>query len=378
MIILFHGAFEHVGCLKGKRWYRDADNNKLCLFKPQRNVRGNKRIFCANHYGELVGYLLANNADIPACKVELAQLSRYFPDKQKARYGNPEEKKGCITYKEKNGQLKPGSNIIEGEKINRENSDLFEELLKDEKNIDTFDNIEVIFKSIELLYQRVYADVMPSDAIKEKIQSEKARMIQMMVFDCLYGNNDRHDENWSFIYNKDNGLTDINLYPLYDNERVLGLYESQDTIERILNRSDFDGYTSELLFSRMRVPGEKKKYSTYKDVLTYLLKNYPEVTSREISNNLNSNTKETVKRMLEECEGLPQCYIDFGSKLYETRYNFAKELIQRFSTQNKYNPGYKNSNVDYLVINIPNGISYNNRLKYETEKKDNAIEYPSV
>ena len=319
--------------------------------------------------------------------MELAHLSKYFSDKQKSKFGKPEEKKGCITYKEKNGQLKPGANIIEGEMINKENSVVFEQLLRGEKNVNVSDNLEVIFLSIELFFRRVYANVMTSELIEEKIKLEKVKMIQMIVYDCLYGNNDRHDENWSFIYNKDNGFPDINLYPLYDNERVLGLYENQNTIEKALtlNERDFDDYTTAMLFSKMRVPGEKKKNSTYKDVLGYLLEKYPETTSSEIAINLWANSKEKVRRMSEECDGLPQCYVDFGSRLYETRYDYAKDILDQY--MKKKDGEYKvptSNGIDYYIISLPNGLTdlverRLNKIGFQKKNKETAYEeYPTV
>ena len=222
---------------------------------------------------------------------------------------------------------------------------------------------------------------MPSDLIEEKIKIEKEKMIQMIVYDCLYGNNDRHDENWSFICNKDNGFTDISLYPLYDNERVLGLYENQETIEHALtlNKSEFDDYTSNLLFSKMRVPGEKKKNSTYKDVLGYLLEKYPEITSREIAINLSANSKEIVKRMLEECDGLPKCYVDFGSRLYETRYDYARNILEKFMKKKGDEdtvPPF--DNLDYYFIHLPNGFRDLEQRRSLKDKKDAFEEYPTV
>ena len=100
------GRFERMGMLKGKRWYTgmqktsDGENEfSLVLFKPKRKEHGDKKVFCANHYGELVGYLLALGSRTPACKVELAHLSRYYENIHKERNnGTPEEKDGCISY----------------------------------------------------------------------------------------------------------------------------------------------------------------------------------------------------------------------------------------------------------------------------------------
>ena len=116
------GKFEKMGMLKGKRWYINIEDKKNgqespnVLFKPQRNEFADKKVFCANHYGELVGYLLAKGAQVPSCRAELARLSRYYENIHKERNrGTPEKKDGCIMYSEleKNQILDHGSTIID-------------------------------------------------------------------------------------------------------------------------------------------------------------------------------------------------------------------------------------------------------------------------
>ena len=70
--------FEKVGELKGKRWYIDSKKRKKGLFKPKRPEFKDHKVFCANHYGEFVGSVLASETGIPACKAELAHLSKYY------------------------------------------------------------------------------------------------------------------------------------------------------------------------------------------------------------------------------------------------------------------------------------------------------------
>ena len=101
------GRFERMGMLKGKRWYtgfepKDEEPGNeayLVLFKPKRKEYGDRKIFCANHYGEFIGYLLAIGSRTPACKVELASLSKYYENIYKERNcATPEQKNGCISY----------------------------------------------------------------------------------------------------------------------------------------------------------------------------------------------------------------------------------------------------------------------------------------
>ena len=56
---------------------------------------------------------------------------------------------------------------------------------------------------------------------------------------------------------------------------------------------------------------------------------------------------------LESCENLPREYIDFGSKLYESRYEFAKNLLlTRGNKTTKYEKLVKldNKNAEELEL----------------------------
>ncbi len=319
--------FETIGMLKGKRWYIDSINSRKGLFKPKRYEFGDKKVFCANHYGEFVGYALAMYSDVPVCKAELAHLSRYYKNIHKFRNnGTPEEKDGCITYSKlmDHDILKHGKIVID--LFSNSQREKFNKLSEKDSAFNKPDNIEVILASVEEATRSFYREKSdcPENYIEQKVRENRSSMIQMMVYDCLYGNNDRHDENWAMKINK----SDISVYPLYDNERVLGLYENQNFIEEALKLNKVEEVSEKTLFSRMRVPGDKNEKCSYKDVLEYLMQNYTEETATALKKSLSNNTPEIVQGILEECEGLPECYVDFGTRMYQSRYNFAKNLYQ--------------------------------------------------
>lgn len=321
--------FEQMGMLKGKRWY--SKKPELGLFKPKRYEFGDRKIFCGNHYGEFVGYLLSLGPEIQACKAELAHLTKYYPNIHKERnHGTPIEKDGCITYNDlkENERLEHGGLVIEG--FSMQYPKEYEELILKEKSPNSknnYDNIEIILAAIESRVRDFYRKNGTSEEeIERLVQNEKRKMIKCIVYDCLYGNNDRHDENWAMRVDI-NGKY-ISLYPLYDNERVLGLYENQKVIEDALRKNTVESESENILFSRMRVPGESKNYSSYKDVLKYMLENYREETKAEIQANLSQNTPDRVSGYLEDCEGLPQCYKQFARRVYLSRREYAKNLIR--------------------------------------------------
>lgn len=325
------GRFETMGMLKGKRWYtnqNDTEEVRLGLFKPQRKEFGDKKIFCGNHYGEFMGYIAAKCVNVPACRVDLAYLSKYYENIHKARHhGTPEEKNGCISYSEKklDDELEHGTAVIEFFKY--QNPDEYERITaNDTRNVDKNNNLEICLAAIEYRIRRFYDDreKFSEQFVESKIKENKELAIQMMVYDCMFGNNDRHDENWAMI--KDRQGTNISLYKLYDNERVFGLYENQNFIEHALNTNKVEEASEAQLFSRMYVPGETKRYSSYKEVLTYLMKNYEIETKKALSSYFEKDTENILQNYLKACTGLPECYIEFQRQMYKARHEFAKEL----------------------------------------------------
>ncbi len=332
------GRFERMGMLKGKRWYTgmqktpEGENEfSLVLFKPKRKEHGDKKVFCANHYGEAVGYLLALGSRTPACKVELAHLSCYYENIHKERNnGTPEPKDGCISYSHlERGELLHHGKLVIDDYI-REHPSQEYEFRKNYEN-----NIDICIAAIEEETRKFYEKSpikRSKEYIEEKVLENRKAAINMIIYDCLYGNNDRHDENWAMV--KDLDGRDISLYSLYDNERVLGLYENIRTIEASLEKNTVESDSEKLLFSRMTVPGETKTSSSYKDVLMYLISTYSEA-GELLEKHLKGNPPMKVRMYLDSCENLPKQYVDYGFRMHESRYNFAKELIRKSKEAHK-------------------------------------------
>ena len=325
------GRFERMGMLKGKRWYTGIQQTpegekefSLVLFKPKRKEHGDKKVFCANHYGEVVGYLLALGSRTPACKVELAHLSCYYENIHKERNnGTPEEKDGCISYSHlERGEILHHGKLVIDDYVREHPSQEFEFRKNYENNIDIC--ISAIEEETRKFYQKSQIK-RSKEYIEAKVVENRRAAINMIIYDCLYGNNDRHDENWAMV--KDLDGRDISLYSLYDNERVLGLYENIRTIEASLERNTVESDSEKLLFSRMTVPGENGTSSSYKDVLAHLLSTYSEA-GELLEKHLKGNPPMKLRMYLEACENLPRPYIDYGTRMYESRYNFAKELTR--------------------------------------------------
>lgn len=321
--------FEKVGMLKGKRWYAQTKEKKKGLFKPKRYEFKDRKVFCANHYGEMVGGILGERAKIETCKSELAHHSHYYSNIYKERaHATTEEKDGCIIY----SQLSTGDTLEAGkiviDRFKESNENRYQSLAKNSIYRGKInDDIELILLSVSSRVEKFYK--MGGNYLEKYIQSRiyqtKKKFIEMVVYDCLYGNYDRHEGNWSMHLHSNE---EIDIYPLYDNERVLGLYENQNFIEKMLIEKEPEQIMDKIFFSRMRVPGEKKEFSTYKDMLRYLMYAYPEETQETLKRQLDSNTVQSTTSCLEQCEGLPDPYIEFGARMYEYRNRFARRLLE--------------------------------------------------
>ena len=146
--------------------------------------------------------------------------------------------------------------------INEQNSKELDKRI----SIDESDNVDIILASVvakTIKYEKQIGKRSENE-IRADVKENISDMINMIVYDCMFGNNDRHSQNWACYTDKENGRMQI--YPLYDNERVLGLHENQNVITKAINDGNVDEISEKTLFSRMRVPGEKKVHSTYKDV----------------------------------------------------------------------------------------------------------------
>lgn len=210
-------------------------------------------------------------------------------------------------------------------------------------------DIENCLSAIEERTRSFYRDCkeeFSEEFVENKVLENKNSVIRMIVYDCLYGNNDRHDENWALV--KDYQKNDISLYPLYDNERVLGLYENQEVIEEALRKNKVVEVSDKKLFSRIKVPGERESFSNYREVLKYMIKHYPEETSEAIKDNLEGNTSEKIENYLESCEGLPKCYVEFAIQMYLSRYEFAKELLTKSKIQTNNVEPQRNFTIEEL------------------------------
>ena len=340
--------YEKVGALKDKLWFEDpktidSETGKRVrgLFKPRRKeAYRSYDLFCGNHYGEVAAYVLAQKISMPSCRSELVDV---HTEKNKYTRGNIKYKKGAVVYSRlrEREELISGKIITEGLKMNEPEE--YERISQDPRcnlNESNNNNIEIILASIEYTMKK-------AGISEQRITEAKERMIQMSIFDCAFGNNDRHDENWSMSFIAKDRST-LGIYPAYDNERVLGLYENLDLISHAVNSDKVPEISEEVLTSRIGIPGKPEKVRYY-ELLEYLASHYPEETQKYIQAILDNVTSKDVLEMLSEMEELPPEYIEFGTLMFSERRKTLEKVLDNIKSKKE-----KPSNITPPISIAPN------------------------
>lgn len=110
--------------------------------------------------------------------------------------------------------------------------------------------------------------------------------IEMMLFDFLIGNSDRHQSNWALLIGAklEEGLSiSIRQCPLYDNGSSLCCYVNSKELPELMgnNTQRFDAFADSKSKSRIRIDGTKKSLPSHREVIKYLFNNYS--VSKEIA-----------------------------------------------------------------------------------------------
>ena len=141
-----------------------------------------------------------------------------------------------------------------------------------------------------------------ADAVPNNL-SNKA-WIEMLVFDYLIGNSDRHQSNWALLIKvlfEKSIRVEMRWCPLYDNGSSLCCYVNSEQLSKLLgnDKNRFEALVDSKSRSRIRIDGYKKNLPSHREVVAYLLKKYPE--TKEICKNfLERLTKEILHSLLEE------------------------------------------------------------------------------
>lgn len=347
---------EYMGDIQPKYWFLGQFDDILVKRQHSQKVNGQpQKSKMFNHVGEYFGYLLAQKAGVKACPVSLITLHDYKNKYSKSKY--------LYTACGSTRLLKPSQSMILGEgivtnfmhKYPQKFKGIVEEELcspafKSYMQLNKEDNIDVIILSI--ITQTIEIEKQLGKRSKEQIESDVKENLRdafdMVAYDCLFGNDDRHSQNWAMCVDAETGR--LEMYPLYDNERVLGLSKPVAEMRKYVNEEYAPDITDRKSLSRMGISPIHSGLS-YKMMLEHIVRKYPEyaipsiqkiidrVSEQDIEN-LYSSMKGITRRSqaaeeLTENDELPLEYSVYGMELYSKRSQYARELLLRAKDKKK-------------------------------------------
>lgn len=242
-----------------KIWLTYGD--KIGLFKfPKQATDGT---ITYEHISEKLAYDIATLLDIPCAKIDIGTYN--------GRYGS-------MSYR-----------------INKDNEILMEGIAFISKIYADYD--------IDKLYDpkhNIYYSLPMIFPIIKALKCEE-EFFQMMIFDALIGNSDRHHSNWAVVVSFD---YNIRFSPLYDNGSSLCCYVKESDIDSILGKDlrRFRALVTSKSKSIIRVDMHTKKEPVFTDVLKYLFGNdkYRKYCAPTVERIIERMTENNIKAILNE------------------------------------------------------------------------------
>jgi hypothetical protein len=360
---------EFMGDIQPKYWFSTKDHSILVKRQHSQPVIGQSaKSKMYNHFGEYFGFILAQKAGVKACPVDLITVHdiRNKYAKSLRLYTACGSKKVL----QQNQDMLLGEAVINAFEYKYPSqynkiivTEHCEKLPSDKKHItiEKVDNVDIVIASVIAKTIDFEKGRYSKKEIDADINENLKDAFDMIAYDCLLGNNDRHSENWAMYTDVETGK--VKMYPLYDNERVLGLSRPEVEMKRAVQKDNLEDTTEEECFSRMGISPVHSGVS-YKQMLVYLIQKYPEYTIPAIKRITDNISVQDIDELFEASEGittrskfsdelteadeLPSEYRTYANALYSSRREYARNLLERY----KDNKIIKNKSAekDLMVI----------------------------
>ena len=155
--------------------------------------------------------------------------------------------------------------------------------------------------------------------------------VEMMLFDYLIGNTDRHQSNWALLarVSPDRSRIRLRQCPLYDNGSSLCSYVNTSQLVAFSGKDTtrFNALVDSKSKSMIRIDGTVKKRPSHSDVVRYLLSQYPDIVTKTASNFIRILAPDAVNALLEQ---YPDSILSEAKKRLIYRYLCRKvELLEQ-------------------------------------------------
>ena len=297
----------------------------LAHFKSKKgynsNLKNNKNF--ANHYAEYIAYLILKQLGKKVCKEELGEI------KIKNRYSNKVINiEGVLSQYE----VKLEESFIPLRTIVESYKDAYPKKYKEmttrgkTDSEDNYVNIEIVLKTLEEYYKK--------NGQSDKIAQMRKEFFDMCMFDMMFANRDRSDDNLGVKVNQ--VTNEINFYPLFDNEQILGMQEEKADIVRYLSsEKEYQKFKKENLTSCIGIPGNPKRTEPTA-LLIYLLEHYHEETIDSL-NDIGRYTFSHLEEVLEVCPKLSTEHKIFAKKIFLERQEEITDALKAFQQRKEEN-----------------------------------------
>lgn len=192
-------------------------------------------------------------------------------------------------------------------------------------NIDAnINNVEVILKVLE--------EYCIKNGKPDKFPQIKKDFFDMMIFDLKFANRDRHEGNFGLKVSINTG--DIEFYPLFDNEQVLGLQYNKKGAEVILQEDlSFDKVTNSELTSYIGIPGNPQ-HASYTQTFKYLLEHYFDET-KDSFEDIGRFKYSDLEEVLGICSGLSEPHKALAKNIFSAREKEMNEIVAEVEKNRK-------------------------------------------
>ena len=250
---------------------------KRCIFEPDM------------HFGEMTAFKIAEMLRIPCCEVEL--FSKPYPSQPHVC------ETGCISH------FDVGSDDI---------LYVAENVVSKYAKRHGIKNYYLI--DIDSIFAIVYDFFKEHNRPLTEFLKFKRDFIVMTIFDLKFGNFDRGINNWFIRKNKKTG--EMELYPMFDNEAILGFTDdilddmSYNSVSKFNNARN----------SRVTISNDMKagKNTNFKDLYDYLLRYYP-LETRYANSIFDAFGMKDLEGILNNLPGISEKRKEFAKKNYVYR-----------------------------------------------------------